>query len=519
MRWRGATRELAQRVVALDPSVDALQREIEERAILTIARRQPMAVDLREIVGALRVSNDLERIGDLAKNIAKRVIALGAATYPTQVIRGVEHMSDLVLGQLKQVLDAYARRDVGKAMEVWRGDEEIDAVNNSLFRELLTYMMEDPRNITFCTHLLFCAKNIERMGDHATNIAETVYYIAEGRALIDERPKGDTTRPRPCRSRRPSAMNRGTGSDSAHERPHPDHRGRGAADAAAALQPRGRGLRRRHLGARRRSRDQAEGKPARPAGARLDAARHVRASSCAAGCARGPTPSGCRSSCSRRAARRASGCAGLRPAPTTTSSSRSRCPSCSRASARCCAARVPSGSRACSAPAISSSTARRSACSRSGREVHLGPTEFRLLEFLMQSPGPRLHPRAAARRRLGPRHLYRRAHRRRACRAPAPRAQPRPRLRPDPHRARRRLFVRRAVRQERVIGAPLPAAQFSVLASEKAAAGRRNDVPSRRVRRSTSCTRRSGRARPPASRSCGTISRACAPITASPACW
>jgi phosphate transport system protein len=185
--------KLAQRVVALDPSVDALQREVEERAILTIARRQPMAVDLREIVGALRVSNDLERIGDLAKNIAKRVIALGPAAHPTQVIRGVEHMSDLVLGQLKQVLDAYARRDVGKAMEVWRGDEEIDAVNNSLFRELLTYMMEDPRNITFCTHLLFCAKNIERMGDHATNIAETVYYIAEGRPLADERPKGDTT--------------------------------------------------------------------------------------------------------------------------------------------------------------------------------------------------------------------------------------------------------------------------------------------------------------------------------------
>ena len=185
--------KLAQRVVALDPSVDGLQREIEERAILTIARRQPMAVDLREIVGALRVSNDLERIGDLAKNIAKRVIALGAASYPTQVIRGVEHMSDLVLGQLKQVLDAYARRDVGQAMEVWRGDEEIDAVNNSLFRELLTYMMEDPRNITFCTHLLFCAKNIERMGDHATNIAETVYYIVEGRAIADERPKGDTT--------------------------------------------------------------------------------------------------------------------------------------------------------------------------------------------------------------------------------------------------------------------------------------------------------------------------------------
>jgi phosphate transport system protein len=184
---------LAQNVVLLDPTIDALQREIEERAILTIARRQPMAVDLREIVGALRVSNDLERIGDLAKNIAKRVIALGTPTYPSQVIRGVTHMAELALAQLKEVLDAYARQNVTKALAVWRGDEEIDAVNNSLFRELLTYMMEDPRNITFCTHLLFCAKNIERMGDHATNIAETVYYIAEGRALVDERPKGDST--------------------------------------------------------------------------------------------------------------------------------------------------------------------------------------------------------------------------------------------------------------------------------------------------------------------------------------
>jgi phosphate transport system protein len=184
---------LAQRVMAADPAIDALQREIEEKAILTIARRQPMAVDLRDIVGALRVSNDLERIGDLAKNIGKRVVALNGEFRPSQVIRGVEHMTDLVLGQLKRVLDAYARRDVAMAMEVWRGDEEVDAVNNSLFRELLTYMMEDPRNITFCTHLLFCAKNIERMGDHATNIAETVHYIVEGRTMVDERPKGDTT--------------------------------------------------------------------------------------------------------------------------------------------------------------------------------------------------------------------------------------------------------------------------------------------------------------------------------------
>ena len=185
--------DLAQRVIALDPSVDALQRAIEEKAILTIARRQPMAVDLREIVGSLRVSNDLERIGDHAKNIAKRVLALDADIAFSQVVRGVEEMTKLVLAQVKQVLDAYASRDVAKALEVWRRDEEVDAVNNSLFRELLTYMMEDPRNITSCTHLLFCTQNIERMGDHATNIAETVHYMVEGRPLAEERPKGEST--------------------------------------------------------------------------------------------------------------------------------------------------------------------------------------------------------------------------------------------------------------------------------------------------------------------------------------
>jgi phosphate transport system protein len=184
---------LAQRVIALDDKIDMLQREIEEKAILTIARRQPMAVDLRDIVGALRVANDLERIGDLAKNIAKRVGALEGDFRPQQVMRGVEHMTDLVLTQIKDVLDSFARRDAAEAMAVWRSDEEVDAVNNSLFRELLTYMMEDPRNISYCIHLLFCAKNIERMGDHATNIAETVYYMVEGHAIAEERPKGDTT--------------------------------------------------------------------------------------------------------------------------------------------------------------------------------------------------------------------------------------------------------------------------------------------------------------------------------------
>jgi phosphate transport system protein len=108
-------------------------------------------------------------------------------------MRGIERMTDLVLAQLKDVLDSYARRDTAKAIAVWRNDEQIDAFNNSLFRELLTYMLEQPRNIGVCIHLVFCAKNIERMGDHATNIAETVHYMIEGRQLADERPKGDVT--------------------------------------------------------------------------------------------------------------------------------------------------------------------------------------------------------------------------------------------------------------------------------------------------------------------------------------
>jgi phosphate transport system protein len=185
--------ELARRVIASDPAIDALQREIEDKSVLTIARRQPMAVDLRDVVGALRVANDLERMGDLAKNVAKRVLALGGDFHPQKLIRGVEHMAALVLAQVKQVLDAYAARDLASALAVWKNDQEVDALCTSLFRELLTYMMEDPRNISFCMHLMFCAKNIERVGDHATNIAETVYYMIEGHPIADERPKGDTT--------------------------------------------------------------------------------------------------------------------------------------------------------------------------------------------------------------------------------------------------------------------------------------------------------------------------------------
>lgn len=180
---------LGKKVVAADLELDRLQHAIEERAVLTIARRQPMAVDLREIVSAMRVAADLERIGDLSKNIGKRVSQLDADFHPLKLIRGLEHMTDLVQTQVKNVLDAYAAHDLPAAMTVWKGDEEVDAICTSLFRELLTYMMEDPRNIGFCIHLMFVAKNIERIGDHATNIAETVHYEITGDDMVGERPR------------------------------------------------------------------------------------------------------------------------------------------------------------------------------------------------------------------------------------------------------------------------------------------------------------------------------------------
>ncbi|WP_271206062.1 phosphate signaling complex protein PhoU [Methylopila jiangsuensis] len=184
---------LARRVIDWDRSIDRLQQEIEERAILTIAKRAPVAIDLREVVASLRIANDLERIGDLAKNIAKRVIALDGQFQPPKLAHGVAHIANLTLAQLKEVLDAYTQRDEARALEVWKRDGEIDQLYTSLFRELLTYMMEDPRNIGFCAHLLFCAKNVERIGDHATNIAETIYYLVNGTPLTEDRPKGDTS--------------------------------------------------------------------------------------------------------------------------------------------------------------------------------------------------------------------------------------------------------------------------------------------------------------------------------------
>jgi len=184
---------LAQRVISEDLLLDNGEREIYDKAVLVIAKRQPMASDLREIIGSIRIASDLERVGDLGKNIAKRVIAVHTMAQPRKLVRGLEHLAELALTQLKEVLDAFATRSPGLASSIRERDEEIDAIYTSLFRELLTYMMEDPRNITACTHLLFCAKNIERIGDHATNIAETVYYVSTGEQFSAERPKDDET--------------------------------------------------------------------------------------------------------------------------------------------------------------------------------------------------------------------------------------------------------------------------------------------------------------------------------------
>ncbi|WP_137155447.1 phosphate signaling complex protein PhoU [Rhizobium sp. FKL33] len=184
---------LAQRVISQDVVMDDAEREIGEQSVLMIAKRQPVAADLREIIGSLRIASDLERVGDLGKSTAKRVIAVQSTGIPRPLARGIEHLSELALTQLQDVLDVYATRSAEKAEAIRLRDEEIDAMYTSLFREMLTYMMEDPRNITPCTHLLFCAKNIERIGDHATNIAESIYYMTTGAQPVGERPKDDNT--------------------------------------------------------------------------------------------------------------------------------------------------------------------------------------------------------------------------------------------------------------------------------------------------------------------------------------
>ena len=180
----------ATRAVEQDPKVDALEREVEQFVIRMLALRQPMAGDLRQIVVALKITGDLERIGDYAANVAKRSIVLDQFTLPYS-LGGLAHMARMVQENLKRTIDAIGENDAEEAAEVWRSDQVIDDIYNALFRELITYMMEDPRNITPCTHLLFIAKNLERMGDHATNVAEKVYYAVKGETLPESRPKGD----------------------------------------------------------------------------------------------------------------------------------------------------------------------------------------------------------------------------------------------------------------------------------------------------------------------------------------
>ena len=184
--------ELATQVVQDDKRIDALETEVAQMTVRMLALRQPMAQDLREVVAAIKIASDIERIGDYAKNIAKRAIVLSSVA-PMKPAASIPRMSRLALQIIKDVLDAYIEKDAEGARAAWRRDEEVDEMYNSVFREMLTYMMEDPRNIGPCTHLLFIAKNIERIGDHATNVAEIVYYLVHGRSLDEERPKGDTT--------------------------------------------------------------------------------------------------------------------------------------------------------------------------------------------------------------------------------------------------------------------------------------------------------------------------------------
>jgi phosphate transport system protein len=183
--------DLAASVVGRDDKLDEAERDIERRAIKLIALRQPMANDLRRTMAAMKVANNLERVGDLAKNIAKRTLVIIESEPLTPLTRSIDRMGKLVLTRLTSVLDAYTRSDLDRALAVWSQDDEVDEHYNSLFRELLTYMMGDPRTITACAHMLFVAKNLERIGDHATNIAEIVHYEITGAEMISARPKTD----------------------------------------------------------------------------------------------------------------------------------------------------------------------------------------------------------------------------------------------------------------------------------------------------------------------------------------
>jgi phosphate transport system protein len=182
----------ATRVIEADVAVDALERSVESLVVRLIALRQPMARDLRQILAALKIASDLERIGDYATNIAKRAVLL-AQDMPATPTHAIPRMGRLAQAMVKDMFDAYVERDAEKALAVWIRDEELDEMYTSLFRELLSYMIEDPRNVAGCAHLLFMAKNLERIGDHTTNIAETLYFLVNGRPLDRVRPKGDRT--------------------------------------------------------------------------------------------------------------------------------------------------------------------------------------------------------------------------------------------------------------------------------------------------------------------------------------
>ncbi len=184
---------MAEQVIADDKRVDELDQLVQQQTVQLLALRQPMAVDLRVVLSSIKIAAALERIGDYAKNTAKRSIVLSQGTAPASAVVGIDRLGKLVCTALKDVLDAFANDDVEKAHDVWQRDEEIDHVYTGLFRELLTYMMEDPRNITACTHLLFMAKNIERAGDHVTNIAELVSFRQTGQSFGDVRPKGQSS--------------------------------------------------------------------------------------------------------------------------------------------------------------------------------------------------------------------------------------------------------------------------------------------------------------------------------------
>jgi phosphate transport system protein len=184
--------EGAARVVQGDVRIDQLERQISNQTIRMLALRQPMAQDLRQIVAALKISSDIERIGDYSANVAKRAIALTQSP-PMRPVGGIARMGRLVQQIIKDTLDAFSDNDADKAVAAWKRDQDVDDMYNSLFRELLTYMMEDPRNIGPSTHLMFIAKNIERIGDHATNVAEIIHFLVRGEDITEARPKSDKT--------------------------------------------------------------------------------------------------------------------------------------------------------------------------------------------------------------------------------------------------------------------------------------------------------------------------------------